>query len=128
MNPDPPTATEVRAARRTRWLILLAVGVVVLLIGPIFAKQAANQRRDRAAVQQALDRIRAAGQPVRGRELKAQRPNPPPERDWRTVIEPLLIANPLQTDAWGLLRTNAPLTWRCPPCGATWRRTRRSWP
>ena len=109
MNPDSPTKTEVRAAQRTRWLILLAVGVVVLLIGLILAKQVANQRRDKAAVQQALDRIRAAGQPVRGRELMALRPNPPPERDWRTIIEPLLLANPLQTAAWGLLRSNAPL-------------------
>lgn len=114
MNPDPPT-TEVCAARRTRWLILLALGVtVLLLIGLMVAKHSADQRLDKAAVQQALDRIRAAGQPVRGRELMALRPNPPPERDWRTVIEPLLIAKPLQTDAWDLLRTNAPFDMALP--------------
>ena len=107
VNPDQPTETEVRASQRKRRIILLAVGLVVLLLGLIPAKHFANQRRDKAAVQQALDRIRAAGQPVTGRELLARRPNLPPERNWRLAVEPLLT-NRLQIVAWELLRSNAP--------------------
>ena len=82
--------------------------MLVLLISPFLVKHYLEQRRLRAAIQRHFDAIRAAGLPVTGRELQALRPNPPPERDWRMVVEPLLIANELQVEAWELWHTNAP--------------------
>ena len=82
--------------------------MLVLLISPFLVKHHLEQRRLRAAIQRHFDAIRAGGLPVTGRELQALRPNPPPERDWRMVVEPLLITNELQVEAWELWHTNAP--------------------
>ena len=77
------------AVRRRRWSLMLGLGIV-LLFGALLAQQRAERQRVRAAIRRHLDAIRAAGQPLTGRELWASGPHPPSERNWRLTFEPLL--------------------------------------
>ena len=73
---------------------------IALLFGALLAQQWAKRQRLRAAIQRHRAAIHAAGQPLTGRELWASGPNPSPERNWRLVVDPLLVTNHLQAFCW----------------------------
>ena len=73
--------------------ILVIVGfflTIALLIGVVFAKLRAENRRDHAEVQKRLDAIRAAGLPMSAQDLAKLYPDPPPELDARLLLKPAL--------------------------------------